>query len=130
MSTNILEFFSGHLGVTTARQDIRRATPERRRRTRVPVHWPVVLFRFHEQEAITSATDNLNSAGFYCITPTRLNLGESLKCALKVPSYGASGTQDLHNLECQVRVVRVDEREDSSYGIALQIEDYHFKQFD
>ena len=130
MSTNILEFFSGHLGVTTARQDVRRATPERRRRTRVPVHWPVLLFRFQEQEAITSATENLNSTGFYCITPTRLNLGESLKCALKVPSYSPNGSRDLHNLECQVRVVRVEPKEDSSFGIALQIEDYHFRQID
>ncbi len=126
MSTNILEFFSGHFALTSSREDVRRATPERRRRSRVPVHWPVLLFRFQEQEAITSATENLNSAGFYCITPTRLNLGESLKCALKVPTY--TDRNRVHNLECQVRVVRVEPKDDSSFGIALQIEEYHFRQ--
>jgi hypothetical protein len=99
--------------------------PERRKRVRVKVRWPLLLFRDDAAEAIESVTQDLSSMGFYCLSPKPFAAGESLVCALKVPMYDPIGEERTIAVECRVRVVRTEETGDGGFGIACQIEDYH-----
>jgi len=100
---------------------------ERRKRVRTQVHWTVLLFREHTSKAVTTLTQNLSSSGFYCLSRTPFALGEQLFCSLEVPTHDPLGKERSLPLECRARVVRVDpEPGNTRYGIACQIEDYHF----
>ena len=127
MSANPLELYSvyGRLGNA---ETLAPPGPERRHRARVRLHWPLVLFRRQDAEAVESVTDNLNSGGFYCQVPVAFGVGEPLTCAMKVPTHDPKGRLSERNLECQVRVVRVKPEADGRYGLACRIEDYHFAQ--
>ena len=48
---------------------------DRRKRKRVPLHWPVRLLR-REGQLVESITENLSSEGLYCITKERFKRGE------------------------------------------------------
>ena len=48
-------------------------------------------------------------------------------CRLTVPTYDPSRKHENTVLECNVRVIRSEAAAvEGSYGIAFQIEDYHF----
>jgi PilZ domain-containing protein len=99
--------------------------PERRKRERTMVHWPVRLFRNGGQDAVDTITRNLSSEGFYCFSSTAFVPGESIHCTLRLPSHDTTGrTLALH---CRVHILRVEavNREDT-FGIACRIDDYHF----
>jgi hypothetical protein len=98
--------------------------PERRQRPRTLVNWPVVFFRNHAGGAIETATQNLSSCGFYCLSRTPLTAGEFLFCTLRVPSHEASSPKSIRVLECRVRVTRAEPALEGFFGIACQIEDY------
>jgi PilZ domain len=100
------------------------AAPERRRRVRSSVHWPVILFRNGEgEEAIETITRDLSSSGFYCLSRKPFTVGELLVCALLVPTEDPAGRES--RLECRVLVVRVEEdAATGQYGIACRTEDY------
>jgi hypothetical protein len=103
-----------------------RLSPERRKRVRTEVRWPVWLFPEGTQERMGSLTQNLSSGGFYCLADTPLTVGDTLLCLLKVPSHEPNGRHVEQMLECRTRVVRVETHAEGRYGIACRIEDYHF----
>jgi hypothetical protein len=97
---------------------------ERRATVRTSVHWPV-LFRHTQHEMIESVTQNLSSQGFYCFSQMPVASGESMLCSLTVPTHDPSGSSERVILECNVRVVRLEEpTSDGLYGLACRIEDY------
>ena len=130
MSANPLEIFTVYAGAVNGRQAAAAFPSERRKRARIQVHWPVLLFRNEVADAIASTTQDLSSSGFYCRTTLPLSLGEALNCALKVPFHDPSGKLLDRSLECRVRVIRVETHSEGCFGIACHIEDYHFADFD
>ena len=130
MSANPLEVFIAYPGAPNAPQVATAYPSERRKRTRTRVHWQVLLFRSNAAEAITSTTLNLSSGGFYCITAVPFVPGEALTCELKVPSHDPNGKHLERNLECRVKVVRVqpEAADNGRFGVACRIEDYHFAE--
>jgi PilZ domain len=101
--------------------------PERRRRPRTLVHWPVLLFREHGDEVIETTTQNLSSCGFYCLLGSSVSAGESLFCRLHVPLPEAPRRKSFGVLECRVRVTRTEPAlAEGLFGVACRIEDYRF----
>lgn len=102
---------------------------ERRKRARNPLHWHVLLFRSQVADAVESLTRDLSSSGFYCVSGVPFILGERLVCTLKIPTYDPNGKHLERRLECKVRVIRVEPQgAEGTFGVACQIEDYHFNQ--
>jgi hypothetical protein len=100
---------------------------ERRRRARTTVHWPVLLFHDKHDEAIETLTEDLSSDGFFCMSRKVLLPGETLACAIRVPSYSPAADESGRLLECRVRVVRSGPgNSEGNFGIAFRIEDYRF----
>jgi PilZ domain len=128
MSTNPWEPLTAYTGAGKASGAAMAYPSERRKRPRTRVHWQVLLFRNQVAEAITSTTVDLSSSGFYCIAAVPFVPGEVLICALKIPSHDPNGKHLERNLECKVRVIRVQSEaaDNSSFGVACLIEDYRF----
>lgn len=125
MSANPLDLFTTYAGAPNAPACV--YATERRKRARIRVHWPVLLFRTAVPETIASVTIDLSSSGFYCCTDRALEPGEVLRCTIKIPSHDPSGKCLERNLDCRVHVVRVD-RTDSGFGVACHIDDYHIAE--
>lgn len=105
----------------------RASTPERRKRIRTRVHWPVLFFREETADELQTVTQDLSGSGFYCLSRAPLRCGDSLLCALTVPTYEPGDPDHTVALECRVRVVRSERvSEQGGFGIACQIEDYRF----
>ena len=64
------------------------SSDDRRRRRRLPLHWPVRLFRQPGRSSAESITENLSSEGFYCITAERFKPGERLNTSQAGYSFG------------------------------------------
>ena len=121
MSPNLVE-----ANASTAAADNHRGAanrPERRRRPRTPVRWPVTVFRPNYPDSVDSITLNLSSDGFYCLIDAPCAIGESLLVLLRAPSHHPADGNSTCTLRCQARVLRV-EPADGRYGIACRIEDY------
>jgi hypothetical protein len=101
-------------------------TADRRNRTRVLLRCPLRLYRRGQAQPLRGETQNLSSAGFYCLVKERLEPfvpGDSLDCILTVPAENFSfGTGDV-NLHCEVEVTRVDDRPEGT-GVACRIDRY------
>lgn len=127
MSANPFELFTAPVEVSAARRSATGPVPDRRKRPRIRVHWPVILFRSQVAAAIQSMTQDLSSSGFYCLTSVPLIPGEMLISALKVPFHDPNGKHLERSLECTVRVVRVEPIDsEGTFGVGCHIEDYHF----
>jgi hypothetical protein len=125
MSANLIDFFAAHAGSRETAVVESALRPERRRRARTQVHWPVLLLRDRAPDAIETITHNLSSSGFYCFSPTPLAPGESLLCTLKLPAYDPNGQEQTLALECRVLVIRAEAAAGGLFGLACRIEDYH-----
>ena len=98
---------------------------ERRRKTRTPVHWNLRFWGGPLTETIQTVTQDLSSDGFYCFSRIPFIPGEHLICMLRIPAHRLDRSDRAAELECQVRVVRVDPvREEGYFGIGCKIEDY------
>jgi PilZ domain len=129
MSANITEL-SALYGTLKRPADVENPLrTERRKRARNQLHWSLLLFRNQSADAVESLTRDLSSSGFYCITGVAFTPGEQLICTLRVPTHDPNGKLLEQRLECKVRVVRVEPLSaDGTFGLACQIEDYHFSQ--
>ncbi len=125
MSANLLDIFTAHAGARELAAIESAFRPDRRKRARTQVHWPVLLLRERGADAINTVTQNLSSSGFYCFSPAPLTPGESLLCTLKLPAYDPKGEERTLALECTVLVMRAEAAADGFFGIAFCIEDYH-----
>jgi hypothetical protein len=128
MSANPLELFSVHGSLNKGVEGASPHVSERRLRARTRLHWPLLLFRNLRGEAIESITHDLSSGGFYCLAPIAFRIGEALTCSMKIPTHDPNGKRLERNLECRVRVVRVKPESEGQFGVACQIEDYHFAE--
>ena len=133
MSAKPVQPYAGHDGWAEVDSPVLPHRPERRKRERTTVRWPVRLFRNGGQDAVDTVTRNLSSGGFYCLSPTAFVPGESIPCTLRLPAYNSTGKTLV--LLCQVHILRVEaiigaDNDDSSFGIACRIEDYHFSDPD
>ena len=99
--------------------------PDRRQRRRAPVRWRLALLRDNALAPIETVTENLSSAGFYCLSPVPLTPGEGLNCTLLVPAYDPRDLERRMPLECAAVVVRAEAAADGFFGVACHIEDYH-----
>ena len=126
MPANPLELFSALNCLSKAAAQAPPQFFERRRKARTRLHWPVILFRQQDGDIIESATRDLSSSGFYCLAHAPFRTGELLSCSMKIPTHDPNGKLLERNLECKVRVVRVDAEAEGGFGIACAIEDYHF----
>jgi hypothetical protein len=101
-------------------------TSERRTRTRVLLRCPLRLYRRGYAQPLKGETQNLSSAGFYCLVKERRESflpGDNLDCILTVPAENFSfGTGDV-NLHCEVEVTRVDPKTEGA-GVACRIDRY------
>src|SRR5262249_55436952 len=102
-------------------------TRERRRRTRVQVHWPICFLRPGTAEFIETVTHDLSCEGFYCLANTAFVPGEIRECTLGVPVHHPNNGDRVRPVLCRVRIIRVEALgEDGFYGIGCRIEDYRF----
>lgn len=98
---------------------------ERRRRTRMQVHWPLVFFQPGTPDTVESTTRDLSSEGFYCLAKTRFTPGEIRECTIRVPTHHPDTGDRVLPAQCKVRVVRVEAvGETGLYGVGFRIEDY------
>jgi len=96
---------------------------DRRKRGRVPVHWPVRLFGEVGRPAVETATENLSCEGFFCISNQRFEAGERLECEIVIPAESLGAPNTSLKLQCCVIVRRVEHRR-SGFGLGCQIEKY------
>ena len=91
---------------------------ERRKQTRLPLHWVVYLSSGFSGEIETN-TVNLGVGGFYCILPTAFTVGEVFKCDIALPAYGRGSSQ--RTLHGRGEVVRVETRgNEAGFGVAFR----------
>ena len=124
MSANLRDSLTAHAGATETAIIECAFRPERRRRARTQVHWPVLLLRDNCSNAIETVTQNLSSSGFYCLSPKPMTPGEALVCSLKVPAYDPKRGDRILALECNVLVLRAEAFPNGVFGVACRIEDY------
>ena len=99
--------------------------PERRKRVRTTVHWPILIFRNEATDGIESTTYNLSSTGFFCFLHRPLDTGETIFCTFRIPAYDPQGKERLWILECRARVKRVEGGvHEGLFGLACEFEDY------
>jgi hypothetical protein len=103
--------------------------PDRRRRARLRVHWPL-LFRPESGPTIETVTQNLSSDGFYCQADIPFLPGEIRWCTLSVPAYHPNDLSRFIPVQCRVRIVRVEAlAETGFFGVGCRIEEYHVPTF-
>ena len=99
---------------------------DRRKYKRVPLHWPVRLFRQSGKllvEVVEGTTENLSTEGLYCITRERFRTGERLQCEIIVPGQSLGSSESSIRLQCHITVKRV-EHVHRGFGLGCHIEDY------
>lgn len=98
--------------------------PDRRKRPRLAVQWPLQLWRVAEH-VLETFTINVSSSGFYYPSTQPFSVGESLVALLEIP--GAAADREFQNvvLRCEVIVLRVEMLVDTrNYGVACRVTDY------
>ena len=96
---------------------------DRRKRKRLPLHWPVNVFRHPGMQSVEGQTENLTSEGFYWISKVEFQLGECLRCVIAIPAAGFPYSDLPVLLKCHVTVKRL-EASPSGFGLGCHIEDY------
>lgn len=99
---------------------------ERRRRSRVRVHWPICFIRPDTTGIVETVTHDLSSDGFYCLANTAFVPGEIRECTLGVPIHHPNSGDRVRPVLCRVRVIRVEALGEDGYGLGCRIEDYRF----
>jgi PilZ domain len=97
---------------------------DRRKRSRVPLHWTMRLFTQPGKPPAESVTENLSSEGLYCITKERFKPGQRLQCEIVIPA--TLGVESPVVIECHVTVRRVEPLH-GGFGLGCHIEDYSLR---
>jgi hypothetical protein len=90
------------------------------------VHWPLRFLRCGVVDTVETVTSDLSSEGFYCLAKTPFVPGELKACTLGVPTNYPRRGERMLTVECKVRIVRIQLRDDGFYGLGCHIEDYRF----
>ncbi len=100
--------------------------PERRKRLRMQVHWPVRFpGRGGALDGHETVTRDLSSDGFQCFAKVSCAPGESLMCILGVPTNDPQDAGRILQVKCKIRVVWVKQI-DGGYSMGCRIENYQF----
>ncbi len=75
-------------------------------------------------EPIESRTTNVSSDGFYCFVQERFAVGDRIRCTMIVPTFDAEHPSGVICLECDAKVLRLDQVGAGKCGMACRIEDY------
>lgn len=103
-----------------------RRAVDRRKRARLKLHWPLLLYREPRIAVLQAETEDISSSGIYFLSPTPLVCGEALRGDLMIPTHDPSGTQRAWVLECRLRIARTDAiAERGVFGIGCHIEEFH-----
>lgn len=99
--------------------------PERRRRPRLMLAYPVRLFRIGYGSRVETKTVNISCEGFFCITKSVFSPREKLDCELVLASDNDRLADEAIVLHCRAEVVRVvRQNENSTFGLACRVADY------
>jgi PilZ domain len=104
--------------------------PDRRRRPRLKLAYPLRLRHTGTGSWIKAITEDISCEGFFCITEPVFSPREKLHCALLIPSDG-DGQPDEETiiLRCQAEIVRVVRRGNTSFfGIGCRLWDYEIER--
>lgn len=100
--------------------------PDRRRRSRLRLAYPLRLYRLGEASRTETKTEDISCEGFFCVTDRRFSPSETLECELVIPGEepGQAPEQDII-LRCRADVVRVVPNADkTAFGVACRLADY------
>ena len=100
--------------------------PDRRRRSRLRLTYPLRLYRPGEVSRIETKTQDISCEGFFCITDRVFSPSEFLECELVIPSaeLGQPLERDMI-LRCRAEVVRVVQQGgETAFGVACRLADY------
>jgi PilZ domain len=115
MGFEFLEYDASTLGL--------RRTMDRRRRSRVLLRCALQLYRKGSSQPFKGETQNLSSAGFYCLLHEPVDLGDRLECVLTMPGESFNQGKGDVNLLCKVEVIRIEDQP-TGLGVACRIEHY------
>ena len=102
---------------------VTKRTMDRRRRSRVLLRCPLRLYQMGSSQPLEGETQNLSSAGFYCLVRGSIELGDRLECVLTVPGESFNQGNGDVKLRCQVQVVRIEDQV-AGLGVACRIDNY------
>ena len=100
--------------------------PEERKRSRLPLHLPVILCApgSHAAPSWTKTVD-IGDEGFSCTTPEPFRLGDRLQCLIALPSPCSSAISEQLYLRGEVQVVRLAVNQEEGFSVYCQFSDYH-----
>ena len=99
-------------------------TADRRRRSRVGLHYAVRLSRPDQRTSVDTETDNLSSIGFYCTSDEPFSPGEQLNCEVAIPVNDIGYDSTNLVLHRRVKVVRVEIKGlEPGFGVACEFDD-------
>jgi|SRR5579862_1780143 hypothetical protein len=100
---------------------------ERRKHERLALRLPVRFDGGEGSADVTCVTENVSGGGFYCISPKPFPADEHKEVHLLLSTPGSSRSSEDVDIQCVVRVVRVETLEASrGFGVACEIERYTF----
>lgn len=100
---------------------------ERRKHERLALRLPVRFVDADGSLTVDCCTENVSGGGFYCLSPKAFAADEQKEVHLLLPTRGYSRSGENVDIQCAVRVVRVDSiGPGRGYGLACQIERYTF----
>jgi hypothetical protein len=100
---------------------------ERRKHERLALRLPVWFAGVEGSPEINCFTENVSGGGFYCLSPTPFSADEHKEVHLLLPTRGYSRAAENVDIQCSVRVVRIDPQGPGrGFGVACQIERYTF----
>jgi len=100
---------------------------ERRKHARLALRLAVWFGGAEGPPQVHHFTENVSGGGFYYISPTPPSADEQKEVHLLLPTRGYSRSAGDVDIQCAVRVVRVDPLAPGrGFGVACQIERYTF----
>jgi hypothetical protein len=105
--------------------------PDRRRRPRLRLAYPVRLRHLGDEEPVETKTEDLSCEGFFCISDHLFSPHETVECELVIPSGEPCQPVPEHDivLRCRAEVVRVvPAGPGGMFGVACRLADYFIDQ--
>lgn len=102
---------------------------ERRRSPRAILHWTLYLSCNGAKHPLRTESRDISRDGFYCLVDQPIRPGERIKCDIVVPTHSLEDPDNVVYLRCDALTVRVEKiGENTQFGLACRIEDYHLIQ--
>lgn len=100
--------------------------PNRRKSTRVSLHWTVYLARDGSGPRWRTQTRNISPNGFYCVLGQLIEPGQKIECDIAVPVHNLRSPKEVAYLRCRAEVIRAENLASAGeFGLACRIEEYH-----